>query len=179
MIRVETIPRKVVLTVALAAAMAGPFWPRGIVRAADVKVTQGPPREKAMFSPIFLEMPLEVNAETSKGAWVNLDDFDAWTCDFVHLRRIATRIVMRKDHFDIEIRAFTFTEASRDKAVRLEFHLFKADEAIGEALIPHIEAEEKKRGYGSVTMSVPREAWPAWPADTTLVMKIGFYVSND
>lgn len=174
MIRIEPIPRRLMLAVALAGAGGLAGWPPVLVRAADVKVTQGPPKEKAMFSPLFLEMPFE--ATGSKGIWVNVDDFDAWTCDFVHLRRVATRIVTRKDHVDVEIRAFTFTEASRDKAVRLEFQLFRGDEAIGEALIPHIEAEEKKRGYGTVTMAVPKEAWPA---EGSLVMKIGFFVTND
>ena len=176
MTRIDSIPRRIALAAVLTVAGALTGRPPGVVRAADVKVTQGPAPEKAMFSPLFLEMPLEVNGETGKGLWVNVDDFDAWTCDFVHLRRISTRIVPRKDHVDLEIRAFTFTEASRDKAVRLDFHLIRGDETIGEAQIKHIEAEEKKRGYGTVTMSVPREAWPT---QTSLVMKIDFHVTND
>jgi len=174
--RIGSIPRRIALAAGLVAVGVLAGGPQAVVRAADIKVTQGPAPEKAMFSPIFLEMPLEVNLETSKGTWINVDDFDAWTCDFVHLRRIATRIVPRKDHVDLEIRALTFTEASRDKAVRLAFHLVHDDVLIGEAEIKHIEAEEKKRGYGTVTMSIPREAWPAV---APLVMKIDFYVTND
>jgi len=176
MMRIGPIPRRIALVAGLVAAGALAGGPQSAVRAADVKVTQGPANEKAMFSPLFLEMPLEVNLETSKGLWVEVDDFDAWTCDFVHLRRISTRIIPHKDQVDLEIRVFTFTEASRDKAVRLAFHLIHDDELIGEAQIKHIEAEEKKNGYGTVTMSIPKVAWPTV---ASLVMKIDFYVTND
>jgi len=144
--------------------------------AAEVKVTQGPPREKFLWSPMFLEMPLEVSTETRAGAWVNVDDFDAWACDFVHLRRIATRIDERKDRVNLDIKVFTYTEASRDKAVRMEFRLLHGEDLIGTATLGHIEAEEKKRGYGIARIAIPKERWPA---EAALVMQIDVHVSND
>jgi hypothetical protein len=166
------IGRGVVRGVALAAALAA------AAQAADVKVTQGPAREKFLWSPMFLEMPLEAKAAGTKaGPWVNVDDFDAWACDFVHIKRIATRITPRKDRVDLDIKVFTFTEASRDKAVRMEFRLQDGETVIGETSIPHIEAEEKKRGYGMARLSVPRETWPA--EETSLLMKIDVHVTND
>lgn len=62
-----TIGRGFVRSVALALALAP-------AQAADVKVTQGPPREKFLHSPMLLEMPLEVSEATSAGVWVNVDE---------------------------------------------------------------------------------------------------------
>jgi hypothetical protein len=163
-----------VASIAVAAGMLPPA-PGTLLRAAEVKVTQGPAPEKVLFSPMFLEMPLEVGV-VKPGTWVNVDDFDAWTCDFVHVRRIATRIVPHKDRVDLDLKVWTFTDASRDKAVRMEFRLFREERVLGETLIPHIEAEEKKSGYGVAAMTVPKDRWP----DTgSLVMKIAVYVKND
>ena len=152
-----------------------PPGPGSALQAAEVKVTQGPAPEKVLFSPMFLEMPIEV-AEVKPGTWVNVDDFDAWTCDFVHVRRIATRIVPHKDRVDLDIKVWTFTDASRDKAVRLEFRLFREERVLGETLVPHIEAEEKKSGYGMAAMTIPKDRWPE---TGSLVMKIAVYVKND
>lgn len=146
------------------------------VQAANVKVTQGPPREKFLWSPMLLEMPVEVNKATLAGDWINVDDFDPWACDFVHIRRIATRILPRKDRVDLDIKVFTFTEASRDKAVKMDFRLLNGDDLIGKTTLGHIEAEEKKRGYGTVRMTILKERWPA---DASLVMQIDVYVAND
>ena len=144
--------------------------------AAEVKVTQGPPREKFLWSPMFLEMPLEVSTEKGVAAWVHVDDFDAWACDFVHVRRISTRVDERKDRVDLDIKVFTYTEASRDKAVRMEFRLLNGEDLIGKTTLGHIEAEEKKRGYGVARITIPKDRWPD---GAPLVMQIDGHVTND
>lgn len=144
--------------------------------AAEVKVTQGPPREKFLWSPMFLEMPLAVSTEKGTAAWVHVDDFDAWACDFVHIRRISTRVDERQDRVDLDIKVFTYTEASRDKAVRMEFRLLNGEELIGKTTLGHIEAEEKKRGYGVARITIPKDRWPA---AAPLVLQIDVHVAND
>jgi hypothetical protein len=163
------------LAIAAAALLAAS--PGDAIRAADVKVTQGPPQNlKALVSPMLLEMPLEVAAGKGPGGWINVDDFDAWSCDFVHIRRIATRVAWRQDRVDLDIKVFTYTEPSRDKAVRMEFRLLKDEDLIGETVLPHLEAEERKRGYGTATMTIAKDRWPA---AGPLVMKIAVQVKND
>ena len=164
------IGRGLVRVIAVAAGLVA------AAQAADVKVTQGPPREKFLWSPMFLEMPVEVNKATLAGDWINVDDFNAWACDFVHIRRIATRILPRKDRVDLDIKVYTFTEASRDKAVKLDFRLLDGDDLIGKTTIGHIEAEEKKQGYGIVRMNILKEHWPA---EASLVLQIDVHVAND
>ena len=77
---------------------------------------------------------------------------------------------------DVAIKVFTFTEASRDKAVRMDFRLLHGDDLIGKTTIGHIESEEKKRGFGMTRMTILKERWPA---EASLVMQIDVHVRND
>ena len=131
--------------------------------AADVKVAQGERStpELILASPMILEMALEAAAPDKVGVWVPTDDFDKYTCDYVHIRRIESRVLPRKDRVDLSLRIYTFTELSRDKSVRMEFTLRHDSAVLAETVVPHIDAEEGKRGYGSARMSIPKEKWPA------------------